>query len=727
MRLFIRIFIFLFFATNFSETFSQTALPTTWDCTPGTLPIGWTTNMTGYYTSSSYTHSAPNAAKFDATGIYVTINFVDAPDTLIYYLRGASFSGGTFTIEQSANGSTWTTIRTFTDLNIPNTSLANAAPFKDLITANSRYVRFYYTSKSSGNVSVDDITITKRPPGPEANMKVLLTNVLIPNGTTAVIGNDILSTFKVFNSGLDSVLHLSSSNITGINAEMFSVNNIPINIPPQDSAVFTVTFLAGGIDGTKTATLSIINNDIDNTPYVINLWAVKGCCATEPANTAANVSFSYVKSFKFRVDFSDSITIPDKYIVLKKSAPITEEPIDGQTYIKGDYIGDAQVCYVGSSGYFYPANVIANTHYYIKIFPVNGYSGYENYLTSSVAWADTTTLANMIGSYYNNIDTLSPTLWQDIHNLINTHTTLYYSDYNNYLVRDFESRDTVVDGRTKKALTCAYSGENYVYTEPFAFTVFSREHVYCESWMPTYINPYYTSSPEYADYHNLLPVNQNKINVYRLNYPLGEVVTTQYQYLNGKKGLDSLGQVVFEPRDENKGDCARAMFYQVLCYDGVNSNDWYLPTTISSSILYGQNQDLLKRWSIQDPPDNWEIARNDIIYYYQSNRNPFIDHPEWIYKFGFGVNSNISESSVFNNKTNIFPNPTNGKITLVTDQYNNANIEIYNQTGIKVYSTKVNESKTNLDLSIINPGIYFLKVLNDGILYKTFELIILPN
>lgn len=723
------LFIVFLVATSF-RAYTQTALPTSWDCAPATLPNGWTTNITSYYTAAAYVHTAPNAAKFDATGTYLTINFVDDPDTLIYYLRGAYFSGGLFTIQQSANGMAWDSVKTFTNANIPNASLASAASFKNRLAANSRFVRFYYTNKSSGNVDVDDITITKRPPQPEANMKIKLNDVLIPNGTTAVVGNVVASTFKVLNAGTDSVLRLTASNFSGLDAAMFGVSSIPVNVQPLDSATFTINFAASGADGTKTATIAIQNNDADNSPYVMNLWAVKGCCATQPTHAATNVAISNVKSYTFRVDFADGASVPDQYIVLKKSSPITEEPLNGHTYLKGDFIGGAQVCYVGHAGYFSPANVVANTHYYIKVFPVNGASGYESYYTATVASGDTSTLPNMIGSYYSAINIYSPTLWQDLHNLVNVHTNLFYSDYIYYLINEFESRDTVAGGQSKKVLTCAYSGENYVYTPPFAFTVYSREHVFCESWMPTYNDANYTSLPDYSDYHNLLPVNQNKINVYRLNYPLGKVLTVQYQYLNGKKGLDSLGHVVFEPRDQIKGDAARAMFYQVLCYDGVGGNDWFLPQIIdTSSIPYGQNEQLMKKWSLQDPPDAYEIARNDYIYSIQGNRNLFIDHPEWVDWLGFDVLSDVSTRTAIDQNIWVYPNPTSGNLTIGGANLSDARFELYNRNGSMIITMPMawNTATLNCDMQGISPGLYFYKVISGGRVVKTAKLVVMPH
>jgi len=400
--------------------------------------------------------------------------------------------------------------------------------------------------------------------------------------------------------------------------------------------------------------------------------------------------------------------------------------------LKGDYIGDAQVAYIGTSGNFYPSRVVANTHYYIKVFSFNGYPAYENYLTDSnyVAKKDTVTPANMIGQYYSGINTASATLWNDLHTLINNHFAVYYSDYDNYLVKNFESRDTVVSGMSKKTITCSYSGENYVYSEPFAFTTYSREHVFCESWMPTYNNTGYTSLPEYADYHNLLPVNQNKINSYRSYYPLGKVVTIQYQYLDGKMGLDSLNHVVFEPRDKIKGDCARAMFYLVLSYDGISGNDWYIPVQIDPpTVPYGQDEALLKKWNHIDPPDDYEMARNDFIASIQYNRNPFIDHPEWADLFGFGVNSSIEMASDVIDDIMVFPNPAKEQLIIKAGQIPEVSFMLYDMSGKLLFSVPVSNGYNNVNLTIrnIGPGIYFYELVSGDIKPKRSKIIILPN
>ncbi len=223
-------------------------------------------------------------------------------------------------------------------------------------------------------------------------------------------------------------------------------------------------------------------------------------------------------------------------------------------------------------------------------------------------------------SYYNGIDPNSSSFISDLHNLIFQHTKISYDQFDETNVANFASRDTTGG---KKVVTCVYTGQNYVYTPPFSWVEFSREHTWCHSWMPTYDSQ---SGPEYSDQHHIFPTNQNNANGRRSNYPLGDVVFVSYEYLEGKLGKDINGNIVYEPRNSHKGDAARALFYMSVCYDG-SGGRWFLPSF--------QDQEVLKDWNEIDPPDAWEIARNDYIYSLQKNRNPFVDHPEWVYLINF--------------------------------------------------------------------------------------------
>ena len=88
----------------------------------------------------------------------------------------------------------------------------------------------------------------------------------------------------------------------------------------------------------------------------------------------------------------------------------------------------------------------------------------------------------------------------------------------------------------------------------------------------------------------------------------------------------------WEPPAAQKGDIARALFYMATRYDGTepNTSDLELVGTEPTGPQMG-NLDTLIAWHNADPPDAVETARNDLIFTaYQHNRNPFIDHPEWV-------------------------------------------------------------------------------------------------
>ena len=91
----------------------------------------------------------------------------------------------------------------------------------------------------------------------------------------------------------------------------------------------------------------------------------------------------------------------------------------------------------------------------------------------------------------------------------------------------------------------------------------------------------------------------------------------------------------WEPPAAVKGDIARALFYMAVRYRGDVTNEPALYLTdateqiASTTNLMGRLSTLL-RWSHADPVDGSEQLRNEGVYLYQGNRNPFVDHPEWV-------------------------------------------------------------------------------------------------
>ncbi|MFJ4537561.1 endonuclease I family protein [Streptomyces tibetensis] len=119
----------------------------------------------------------------------------------------------------------------------------------------------------------------------------------------------------------------------------------------------------------------------------------------------------------------------------------------------------------------------------------------------------------------------------------------------------------------------------------------------------------------------------------------------QVNSIRGNKDFDNGGSTVsggggsltdsdsFEPRDADKGDVARMILYMAVRYDG---GDGFADLEPNEKVSNGSNPymgklSVLKQWNEQDPPSAFEEKRNQAIYdTYQHNRNPFIDHPEWV-------------------------------------------------------------------------------------------------
>lgn len=167
---------------------------------------------------------------------------------------------------------------------------------------------------------------------------------------------------------------------------------------------------------------------------------------------------------------------------------------------------------------------------------------------------------------------------------------------------------------------------------------YNREHSFPKSWF----NDGY---PMYTDIHHLFATD-GKVNGMRSNFPYGEVDTATYISSNGSK-LGSptaelvangfTGDTVFEPIDEFKGDFARAYFYMATRYEN-RIDSWSANSDNADSVLDGSSDavfepwviTMLKRWNENDPVSAKEQYRNDAAFQFQGNRNPFIDHPEFV-------------------------------------------------------------------------------------------------
>ena len=681
---------------------TQAVLPTSWSFTTTNLPTGWSESGTMFYAASGNT---PPAMKFDNTGDYLLINFNSNAGNLTYYLTGNSFAGGTFTVEESNLGTVWTTLHSHT-----SPPSATYAMFTDVPLATTRFIRFIYTNKVTGNIGVDDVNITIGAATPEQEINVKQGATTIVSGgsyfTSSSLASMTPSTFTIENLGTLNTLNIASATISGTNAADFSVASFPSSVLATATGNLILNFTPAA-SGTRTAILTIASNDADESSYIVNLNGVGGNLATEPSSQASNLVFSNVKTYRINASFT-GIPAVDGYLVLrKKGSPITGVPVDGTVYQRGDIVGDAQVVFSRNSTSFTPNNIIAGTTYYFAVYTYNGPNNFRNYNTTAPLLGNSTTPATMLpASYYSTLNTGNSSFATNLHALVNPHQVQYYSYYANTMIYSFEARDTTLD---RRVVTCVYSGENKIYTEPFDWSSngYSREHTYCHSWMPT--NPA-TALPEYSDYHHLFPTNLNDVNIVRSNNALGIVVNVTSTYLGSKYGTDANGQTVFEPRDEHKGDAARAMMYEAICYTTISGNSWALPSY--------QNQYLLKQWHFQDPPDNWEIARNDFIDSLQNNRNPFVDSIDYACFVNFSnmtyepLACEASINELLNNGFITYPNPSKDEINLHVDATTISSYQIIDFQGRVVLSADVNNlALVKANISKLNAGTYLVKVV----------------
>jgi hypothetical protein len=163
-----------------------------------------------------------------------------------------------------------------------------------------------------------------------------------------------------------------------------------------------------------------------------------------------------------------------------------------------------------------------------------------------------------------------------------------------------------------------------------------------------------------------------------------------------------------------KGDVARAIFYMAVRYNLLDVVQGNPPD--STPFQLGDLNTLLQ-WHMDDPSDDFEMNRNNIIYEWQQNRNPFIDLPE-LANYIWGTNAGEvwqSDLSVTNQEFNnftIYPIPAQDFVYLQSNM-GYAHLQIIGMNGIVYVNQMVfNNKKIDLNLSA---GIYIAKVTIDSL------------
>lgn len=259
--------------------------------------------------------------------------------------------------------------------------------------------------------------------------------------------------------------------------------------------------------------------------------------------------------------------------------------------------------------------------------------------------------------YYNSAEGKNKgALLEALELIVGEHKTLGYGDlWDLYYESDVTSEGYIWDMYSTSKYT---PGRNQCGSYSKIGDCYNREHSFPKSWFDD-------RSPMYSDAFHIYPTD-GKVNGQRSNYPFGECANGSYvSSSGGVKALGRLGSstfsgysgTVFEPDDQYKGDFARSYFYMAAAYNSY-IDDW------SSAQLAGNSYpcfsdwsvNLLMKWHREDPVSEKEINRNEVVYRWQGNRNPFIDHPELAeYVWGTKKNEGWTEQGTVSDPIIISP------------------------------------------------------------------------
>ncbi len=285
-----------------------------------------------------------------------------------------------------------------------------------------------------------------------------------------------------------------------------------------------------------------------------------------------------------------------------------------------------------------------------------------------------------------------------LHNIIKGHTTYSYSSLWNIL------SNTDRDPGNSNNVILIYSGKSRAKSQHGGSQGdWNREHV----WAKSHGN-FGTTPPCGTDVHHIRPAD------------------VQVNGLRGHLDFDNGGNPVpgapgcykdndsFEPRNAVKGDVARMIFYMAVRYEGDNGEP---DLEIVDRVNTYPNPELgklstLLQWNILDPPDSFERNRNNVIYYqYQHNRNPFIDHPEYITAI-WGGPSDVKNNPELN--LQVYPNPVNTTLHFECGSNYIYYYSLFTLSGKTLGSSKLKNGENTVDVSFLPRGLYILMVKNQS-------------
>ncbi len=313
----------------------------------------------------------------------------------------------------------------------------------------------------------------------------------------------------------------------------------------------------------------------------------------------------------------------------------------------------------------------------------------------------TSSLAAIPNGYYDTVNTSSPVaLKSSLHEIIDDHQRFPYTSSSTDTWDILEQADQNPDD--PGAVIDVYRNASFT-KQGGGNTFYNREH----SWPKSYGFPNDGSSNyAYTDAHHLF-ISDSGYNSSRSNKPYASCTsgctekTTEFNNNRGGGSGDSnwtagsFSQGSWQTWPGRRGDVARALMYMAVRYEGGShgTTGYAEPDLILTddrnlidqsnqgsniSVAYMGLKSTLLQWHKEDPVDEFEIRRNDAIYSHQGNRNPFIDHPEYVACVFEGNCTGGSDTTPPAAPTGLLASGGNGSVTLNWTANNEADLNGYN-------------------------------------------------
>lgn len=347
-------------------------------------------------------------------------------------------------------------------------------------------------------------------------------------------------------------------------------------------------------------------------------------------------------------------------------------------------------------------------------------------------------IAQAPANYYNNANGTGYALKTQLKTIIsNGHNDQGYNSlwtlYSNTAFRDnfYENDGSLLD---------LYS-ENPTGVDPYNYTstnqqcgnynaegiCYNREHLVPQSYFDEFqINPMKN------DAFHVFP-SDGKVNGDRNNLGFGIVGTATYTSQNGsKRGSMSAGAystftgTVFEPIDAFKGDVARAFFYFATRYESSMGSFYNAAnsTTCQAKAMFDGSTNkvfsddfilVLIKWHLDDPVSPIEIAKNNAIYTYQGNRNPYIDNPGYVCQIWSTQCATVNNLSTTDfatlSKVSVYPNPSSENKVTISSENTIDEIQLISVNGQIIQQiNKPTFENNNYSVENIPSGFYFLRL-----------------